>query len=63
LQVGQIKTIIFLAPLSYIGVRLGLYFKGLFSDVWFNRVVYSVLFLTGVQLIIGKSFFTLWLKA
>ena len=63
LQVGQIKTIIFLAPLSYVGVRLGLYFKGLFSDVWFNRVVYSVLFLTGVQLIIGKNFFTLWLKA
>lgn len=56
LKVGQIKTIILLAPLSFIGVRLGLSFKGLFSEVWFNRIVYSVLFLTGVQLIIGKSF-------
>jgi uncharacterized protein len=57
LQIGQIKTIIFLAPLSFIGVRLGLYFKEFFSEVWFNRVVYSILLLTGVQLIIGKSFF------
>jgi len=55
LQIGQLNTILLLSPLSYIGVRLGIYLKNVCSDVWFNRIIYSVLFLTGVQLIIGKS--------
>jgi uncharacterized protein len=55
LQIGQISTTILLLPLSYIGVRLGIYLKDFCSDVWFNRIIYSVLFLTGVQLIAGKS--------
>ena len=55
LKIGNLMTILLLAPLSYIGVRLGIYLKERFTDVWFNRVVYSVLFLAGVQLILGKS--------
>ena len=55
LQIDQLSTTLLLLPLSYIGVRLGIYLKDVCSDVWFNRIIYSVLFLTGVQLIIGKN--------
>ena len=55
LHVGHLMTIAMLAPLSFIGVRLGLYLNRRFSEVWFNRVVYTILLLTGIQLILGKS--------
>lgn len=55
LRVGNLTTIAILAPLSFVGVRLGIYLNRRFTDLWFNRIVYTILFLTGVQLIIGKS--------
>ncbi len=51
LKVGNITTIALLSPLTYVGVRLGLYLNGRFSQKWFDRVVYGVLFLSGVQLL------------
>ena len=51
LKVGNITTIALLCPMTYVGVRLGLYLNGRFSQKWFDRVVYGVLFLSGVQLL------------
>ena len=44
-----------LAPLSYVGVRLGILLNRHFTETWFNRLVYTILLLTGIQLILGKS--------
>ena len=55
LKVGNLTTIALLSPLTYVGVRLGLYLNGRFSQKWFDRVVYGVLFLSGLQLLgVGK---------
>ncbi len=55
LKVGNITTILVLSPLCYLGVRLGIYLNGRFTDKWFNRLIYTLLFLTGIQLILGRS--------
>ncbi|MCB9422944.1 MAG: sulfite exporter TauE/SafE family protein [Ardenticatenaceae bacterium] len=55
LKVGNVTTILILSPLCYLGVRLGIYLNGRFTDKWFNRLIYSLLFLTGIQLILGRS--------
>ena len=55
LRVGHLGTIVLLAPLSYVGVKIGIYLNERFTDVWFNRLIYTVLLVTGVQLILGKS--------
>jgi uncharacterized membrane protein YfcA len=51
LRIGNLTTVLLLAPLAYVGVRLGLYFHHYFSDKWFQRIVYILLFITGLQLI------------
>ena len=51
LRTGNLTTILVLSPLAYVGVRVGVYLNGRFSDKWFNRFIYTLLFLTGVQLI------------
>jgi uncharacterized protein len=55
LQVGNLLTILILSPLCYLGVRLGLYLNRRFTDIWFNRVIYTLLLLTGIELILGQS--------
>ena len=55
IRVGNLVTIAILAPLSFIGVRLGIYLNRHFTDLWFNRLVYTILLLTGIQLILGRS--------
>lgn len=60
LQVGNLTTILLLAPLTYVGVQLGVSLNRRFSDVWFNRVVYGLLFWTGVELVSGRSLIS-WL--
>jgi len=59
LQVGHLMTIAVLAPLSYVGVKLGIYLNRRFTDAWFNRLVYTILLATGIQLILGKSLLAL----
>jgi uncharacterized membrane protein YfcA len=59
LRVGNLMTIILLAPLAYVGVKMGIYLNKRFADVWFNRVVYTVLFFTGIQLVLGRSLISL----
>ena len=63
LRVGNLTTVLILAPLAYVGVRLGLYLNRNFTDTWFNRLIYTLLFLTGLQLILGKSLVELLLGA
>ncbi len=62
LQVGNLTTILLLSPLAYVGVRLGVYLNRRFSDRWFNRFVYTLLFLTGVELVLGRNLLDLLLS-
>ncbi|NJN82344.1 MAG: sulfite exporter TauE/SafE family protein [Caldilineaceae bacterium] len=55
LRVGNLTTIALLAPLTYVGVRLGIFLNKRFTDRWFNRFVYTLLLLTGIQLILGEN--------
>ncbi len=55
LHVGNITTILILAPLCYLGVRLGLYLNRRFTDIWFTRVIYGLLFLTSIELLTGHN--------
>lgn len=56
LRTEHLIVIAILAPLSYVGVRIGIFLNKRFTDVWFNRIVYTVLFVTGVQLVLRQSF-------
>lgn len=60
LQVGNLATILLLAPLTYVGVRLGVYLNNRFTDVWFSRLIYTLLFFTGLELVTGKSVINLF---
>jgi uncharacterized membrane protein YfcA len=53
LRVGNILTTLILAPIVFIGIRLGIYLNQRFSDVWFNRVIYALLLFTGIQLVLS----------
>ena len=58
-KVTHLTTILVLAPLAYLGVRLGVFLNRRFTDLWFNRVVYTILLLTGLQLVIGRNLLNL----
>jgi uncharacterized protein len=58
-KMTHLTTILVLAPLAYVGVRLGVFMNRRFTDLWFNRVVYTILFLTGLQLVIGRNLLNL----
>jgi uncharacterized membrane protein YfcA len=53
LKMGNLFSILLLSPLTVVGVKLGIYLNARFNDLWFNRVVYTVLFVTGWKLILG----------
>jgi uncharacterized membrane protein YfcA len=59
LRVGNLTTILVLAPLAFVGVRIGVILNGRFTDKWFNRLIYTILFLTGIQLILGTNLLSL----
>lgn len=54
-HVGNLKAIALLSPLAYVGVALGIWLNRHFTDLWFNRIVYGILFVSGVQLVLGRS--------
>ena len=56
-------TTLLLAPLAYVGVKLGVFLNERFSDAWFNRVIYGMLLATAVQLIVGGNLLELALGA
>jgi uncharacterized membrane protein YfcA len=51
LRIGNLTTILILAPFALVGVTLGIYLNKRFSEIWFNRVVYVLLLITGLQLV------------
>lgn len=51
IHVGNLAAIALLSPLTFAGVRLGIFLNRRFTDRWFNRVVYAFLFVTGVHLL------------
>lgn len=59
LRMSNLLTILILAPLIYVGVRLGIYLNRHFSEKWFNVVIYTLLVLTAIQLILGRSILSL----
>ena len=56
MHIGHLFAVILLSPLGFLGVRLGIYLSRRVSEIWFNWFVYLVLLLTGIQLLLGKSF-------
>ncbi len=59
LRLGNLGTILLLTPLAFVGVRLGLWLNQRFTNRWFNRFIYTFLFLTGLQLLTGWNLSTL----
>ncbi len=55
LRVGNLTTILILAPLAYVGVTLGIFLNKRFNEKWFNVLIYTMLFVTGMELITGQS--------
>ena len=52
-HLGNLVTVAVLAPLTFVGVRLGILLNRRFSDLWFNRVIYGILLVAGVKLVAG----------
>ncbi|HCL27062.1 MAG TPA: hypothetical protein DIC52_01330 [Candidatus Latescibacteria bacterium] len=52
-HVGNLATVVVLAPLTFVGVRLGIWLNRHFTDLWFSRVVYGILLVTGLKLLFG----------
>jgi uncharacterized membrane protein YfcA len=55
LRMGNISTILILAPLTFLGVQLGVWLNKRFSDRYFTYLIYALLLLTGVELVSGIS--------
>ena len=55
LRVENLAVVALLAPLAWIGVKLGVLLNRRFTDLWFTRVIYVVLTLTGFQLVFGAA--------
>lgn len=55
LVVGNLTVTILLLPVLFLGTRLGIWLNQRFSEVWFNRIIYIILLLVGVQLVLGQS--------
>ncbi|GEM_PF-5208449 len=52
-HVGNLSIVLLLLPVSYLGVKLGFLLNQRCSDKWFKRLIYGLLFLTGIQLLFG----------
>lgn len=50
---GALTAVLILAPLAFLSARLGIWLNQRFDNTWFQRTVYALLFLTGVQLILS----------
>ena len=50
LPIGSLATSLVLVPLAILGVKLGLYLHTRINDIWFYRLCYGFLFLTGLKL-------------
>ena len=55
LAVGNLTITLLLLPVLFVGTRLGVWLNQRFSEIWFNRAIYLILLLVGLQLILGQS--------
>jgi uncharacterized membrane protein YfcA len=55
LRVGNLSTILLLAPLTFVGVQLGVWLNRRFNDRYFTYLIYALLLLTGIELVSGVS--------
>ncbi|MBX3015169.1 MAG: sulfite exporter TauE/SafE family protein [Caldilineaceae bacterium] len=62
LHVGNLTTVLLLAPLAYVGVRLGVLLNHHFADQWFTRFVYTFLFITGLELLTGWNLVSIFVR-
>ena len=60
LHVGNLSIVLLLLPVSYLGVKLGFLLNRRCSDKWFKRLIYGLLFLTGIQLLFGIDIISMW---
>lgn len=51
LHVGNLSVVLLLLPVTFLGVKLGFLLNQRCSDTWFRRLIYGLLFLTGIQLL------------
>jgi len=58
-----VTTVLLLSPLAFIGVRLGIWLNQRFNNTWFTRLIYTFLFLTGIQLLTGQNLLALLFTA
>jgi len=59
LTIGNLSITLILIPIALLGTRLGVFLNRTVSETFFNRFIYLMLFLTGVQLIAGRSLVSL----
>lgn len=53
LRSSNITTVLVLAPLVVLSVWFGIWLNQRFDNTWFQRTIYALLFLTGLQLLLG----------
>lgn len=58
LHIGNLTTVLLLSPFCYAGVRFGIFLNGRVNQQWFLGIVYALLFVTALQLVSGRNFFT-----
>ena len=63
LRLGNVTIVLLLSPLAFIGVRLGIWLNQRFNNTWFTRLIYTFLFLTGIQLLTGQNLLALLFTA
>ena len=55
----ELLFVLGMLPVCFLGVRLGIFLNGRIPQHRFNQVIYTLLTLTGIQLVIGTSIFNL----
>ena len=60
LTIGNLTVTLILIPLALLGIRVGIFLNRAVSETFFNYLLYILLLLTGLQLILGRSFVSLF---
>jgi uncharacterized membrane protein YfcA len=62
LNIGNLIATILLIPVAFLGVRLGTWMNNKVNQQLFNWIVYTLLLLTGIQLVSGTSLIQLFTR-
>lgn len=55
LTIGNLKTAVVLIPVAFIGLQVGQWLNRRFEEKWFLLFIYTLLLLTGIQLVLGRN--------